>query len=234
MSTFSPGSIHCGCGHAYTVDVADGLHVSLRPDLRQAILDGTFHRFACPSCGRRSTVEKLLAYTDFPRRQWFTVVPRLALARRSEWLRLAERSFRATMVEHAAPIAKAWAPDMIRRVIFGMASLREKLVAFEAGLDDRWLEFVKLEIIYDGTVPVANDGYFHFTSVRGPDLVFEWALPGNPGTTEMVVPRALYDDLQAGAEANRARAHGLFDSSIVDCRTYFVADEAAAVHEDVA
>src|SRR5690606_27679577 len=124
--------------------------VSLRPEVRQAILDGTFHRFVCPSCGRRNTVEKLLAYTDFPRRQWFTVVPRAALTRRSEWLRLAEDSFRATMVEHAAPIVKTWAPDMTRRVIFGLASLREKLVAFEAGLDDRWLELVKLELIYTG------------------------------------------------------------------------------------
>jgi hypothetical protein len=227
MSTFSPGIIRCPCGHDFEVDVADGLHVSLRPDLRDAILAGSFHRFACPRCARVSVIEKLLAYTDFPRRQWLTVVPAAGLARRSEWLRLAEDSFRATMIERAAPMVTAWAPEMTRRVGFGLVSLREKLAAFDAGLDDRILELVKLQMIRAGEVPYTAGAYFHFIELRDWSLVFEWAWPGDAGTSEITAPRALHDDLAARGEEAHALAFDLFTSSIADHRTYSIADETA-------
>lgn len=227
MSTFSPGTIQCECGHSFAVDVADGLHVSLRPDLREAILAGRFHRFSCPRCARVSRIEKLLAYTDFPRRQWFTVVPLAGLARRGEWLRLAEDSFHATMIERAAPMVKAWAPDMTRRVIFGLASLREKLAVFDAGLDDRVIELVKLQMIRAGQVPYAAGAYFHFVALRDWSLVFEWAWPGDAGTSELTASRAAHDELAARGADVHALAFDLFTGSIADHRVYFVADESA-------
>src|SRR5439155_12532074 len=96
MSTFVPSTIACRCGTRYDVEVANGLHISLRPDLRQKILDGTFHRFFCPSCGMTTMVDATMSFTDFPRRQWFTIAPGNGLPWRRTWLDLARDSFQAT------------------------------------------------------------------------------------------------------------------------------------------
>ena len=61
MSTFVPSTIVCRCGERYTVEVANGLHISLRPDIRQQIFDGTFHRFFCPACGMTTMVDTLMS-----------------------------------------------------------------------------------------------------------------------------------------------------------------------------
>ena len=228
MSTFSPATLRCACGHEHAVEVADSLHVSARPDLRAAILAGEFHRFACPACRRASTVEKLVAYTDFPRRQWFTVVPPVNLARRSEWVAYAERSFRAVFLERAAPIVRTWAPSFTRRVIFGLASLREKLVAFDAGLDDRTLEHLKLDLIADGRLGYTPDGYFHLSEVRGDQLVLEWGLPGDRATQELVVPRSEYDVRHASPDL--ARATALLTGPVVDLRVLHVPELAPEVN----
>lgn len=227
MSTFSPGALRCACGHERSVELADSLHVSARPDLRASILAGEFHRFACPQCGRFSTVEKLFAYTDFPRRQWFTVVPPVNLTHRSEWVAYAERSFKAVFIERAAPIVHTWAPMFTRRVIFGLASLREKLVAFDAELDDRRLEQLKVDLIEQGHVIYLPDGYYHLAAVRGAELVFEWAVPGDSGTQELVVSRSEYDALDESPD--RTRATQLLTGPVVDLRTLYVPELAPEV-----
>lgn len=217
MSSFGPATIRCRCEHAYQVDVADGLHISLRPDIRQAILDGTFHRFECPRCGAATIIEDLLAYTDFPRKHWFTVVPRAGVLHMQQWLDIAHASFRATMIERAAPMVASWAPHLTRRLIFGLASLREKLLVFDAGLDDRIVELVKLQLIRDLALPARADGYFHLVAIDHATLRFEHAHPQG-GVFELPMPRALYDRIQWQGDQVRATCPALFDGIAVDHR----------------
>ncbi|MEM9494201.1 MAG: CpXC domain-containing protein, partial [Myxococcota bacterium] len=104
MNPFEPATIRCRCGHEYTAEVATGLHVSSRPELRDAILAGTLHRFVCPACGAPTIIEPALAYTDFPRQHWFTVAPRSGIGDRGGWHALADDSFQSTMVDNAPPM----------------------------------------------------------------------------------------------------------------------------------
>jgi hypothetical protein len=229
VSTFRPAKVRCRCGGAYSVEVAEGLHVSLRPDLRQAILEGAFHRFTCPSCEAVSLVEDVLAYTDFPRRQWFTVVPRSALPRRRAWIELADTSFRQTMVERAAPVATTWAPEMTRRLIFGLASLREKLFLFDAGLDDRVVEQLKLQLIVTRGLGFAEDEYFHVVDLEGGALVLEHSHPDG-GVFTLLAPLSLYDRLLAdrcGGGAARAASHDL----VIDYRAALSPEAPEAARE---
>ena len=226
MSRFVPATVRCSCGLASQVEVAESLHVSARPDLRDAVLAGELHTFRCPDCSRVSQVETLFAYTDFAREQWFIVVPAASITRRNEWLRFAEERFLDVFVRRAPPQVRGWAPRFTRRVIFGLASLREKLVAFDAGLDDRLLEQLKAELIEQRQlVYVAPDGYCHLVSVSGDSLTFEIGFPGDPTTHQVPVPRSEYDALDAADPTRRREA--LFTSPVVDVRTLFVpADEA--------
>jgi CpXC protein len=226
VSTFRSATIRCRCRRDYQVDVADGLHISLRPDIRQAIMDGVFHRFACPHCGTVTIVEDLLSYTDFPRRHWFTVVPRNGIAHRRAWLDIAHASFQQTMVERASPLAMEWAPEMTRRLIFGLASLREKLLLFDAGLDDHAIEAMKLELLPAIGLGFSPDEHFHVVRLDGEEIWFAHSHPQG-GVFEMPVPRAMYRKVEGELGEMRATLPALFADIAVDYRVALIPEAPA-------
>jgi hypothetical protein len=228
MSPFVAATIACACGERYPVRVANGLHVSQRPELRQQILDGTLHRFACPACGKTTQLDDMLAFTDFPRRQWFLVAPHHHLAQRKRYVDLAEQSFRTTMVDHAPPLVVEWSREMTRRVLFGLAALREKLVIGDAGLDDRVVELLKIQLVRDTGAEFSLDHYFHLVAVRGDDLVFERTHPDGE-IRSFTVPRGLYDDLARHPDLARWIADAFPDGLVIDHRAMLAADAAGGV-----
>jgi hypothetical protein len=232
MSTFVHAKVACAaCAHVYDADVAEGLHISTRPDIREDIVAGRFHRFRCPACAAWTTIEKLLAYTDFTRHHWFTVVPTVELPFVAQWREFAEATFRATMLERSpALVQDEMAPRLLRRLVFGLASLREKLIAFDHGLDDRVLEIFKLELLRErGVFPDARLAC-HLLEVSPDALVFELALPGAPPVIDRVsVDRVDYDRLAAGAAELAGRWPELWDDLAVDWRALFIAPPAAQI-----
>jgi len=221
MSTYRLQPIVCRCGSSFEGELWDSLHVSRRPDVRDQILDGTFHRFACPACGQPVGVERRLAYTDFPRRQWFTVFPRIDLRHRDELVAFARASFQATMVERAPALVQAWAPALTERAVFGLASLREKLVVLDAGLDDRLIEALKLQLVRTAGLVLHPDTFLHVVAVESDTLLFEYGPPGRR-PTRLPVPRELYALLGAERERLRGDLPWLFDDILVDHRSVLV------------
>lgn len=233
MSTFIPSRIVCRCGHGYDVEVANGLHISLRPDLRQQILDGTFHRFHCPACGMTTMVDALLSFTDFPRRQWFTVAPSTGMPWRRRWLAIARDSFQATMVNNAPEMVAGWGREMTRRLMFGLAALREKLVIGDAGLDDRVVELLKIQLVRDLRDTLSSDHYFHLVAVAGDDLVFERTHPDGL-IRAFPIPRGMYDALARAPELQAWIDLAFPDGLLIDHRAMLVpeADAADAAADD--
>ncbi|MCB9543886.1 MAG: CpXC domain-containing protein [Myxococcales bacterium] len=219
MSTFVDGLVVCrACAHRYPAEIADAVHVSTRRELRDAILAGELHRFMCPRCGGSTTVEKLFAYTDFDRFHWFVVVPGAELPFVDDWERFAEETFAATMRSHCPPMVRdEWAPRMQRRVVFGLAALREKLMAADAGLDDRVLEGMKLGVLLRGGILPSAGEHLHLVGVDGVSL---WLCHARgSGTVSFSVPRSWYVE----AEAAFARAEGAqFGGLVVDYRAALV------------
>lgn len=228
MSTFEPARIRCRCGTEQDVQLANGLHISARPDIRQQILDGTFHRFACPACGKSIQIEKLLAYTDFPKQQWFTVVPDDELPWRGERVAFAKEVFDRNMVKRAAPMIQEIAPHMTQRVIFGLASLRDKIVSFDAGLDDRLVEALKLQLLRDLGLAFAPGTYFYLAEVTGNDLVFEYAPADSGETKQLTIPRAMLDELAHERPQLEAAMPELWNDIVVDYRVILVPDASAS------
>lgn len=230
MTTVSVSTIICTCGHSFDADVIEGIHVSRRPDLREAVLGGTFHLLECPACGRELQIDKLVAYTDFDREHWFAVAPEPAIHQYREWRDKIADSYDSTMVRCAPQIVReTWAPTMRRRLIFGLASLREKLVVFDLDLDDRVIEAMKLHMITEVGVPFEFGTYLHLRSFEANDLVFEYQAVGMIEPQKIPISRAHHDRLASDPSPLQAQYGFLFDEWIVDQRLWHLPDMSVSV-----
>ena len=146
MAVFHPCAIRCVCGNPITVQLAKSINVTRAPAFRAHILAGEFHRAACPACSRNFTVETTFYYTDFARNSLFKVLPR---GDRHTWRHASGEVEKAS--SYIPPTVMVDAGRTLR-VVFGMDELREKLVAQDAGLDDRVLELLKVLLIYEHPV----------------------------------------------------------------------------------
>jgi CpXC protein len=222
-----PATIACRCGARYSAEVAAGLHVPLRPDLRRQILDGTFHRCFCPGCGMTTLIDDFVVLTDFARRQWLTVAPSTGLPWRERWLAVARDSFEAAMVQGAPAIVASWAPEMTRRLVFGLVALREQLIAAEAGLDDRAVELLKVQLVRDLRDRLSAADYFHLAAVTPVELRFERT--HQDGLIRgFSVPRAVYEALAGDPALPRLSELAFPDGLAIDHRAMLVpADKGA-------
>lgn len=146
MSTFRHYATRCpACGHGHEVEIARGLHITRLPDIRQRLTDGTFQVHRCPACGQSATYEATVVYTDFERHEYVAC----ETARSATWQTAIARHqtvFRDCF-EHGPPISQELGAKFKRRLVFGFRALREKLVAWDAGLDDRVVEAVKGDLL---------------------------------------------------------------------------------------
>lgn len=147
MSSFVPRQISCAqCGTATTRSVCLSLNGPRRPDLVEEIQRGRFQRWPC-ACGAPQVVDHAMLYVDFDQGHWITMLP---LRGETGWARHEQEavaSWRENMVVNAPPIMRRLSGQTAVRCVFGLAALREKLLAWHAGLSDAWLEILKLELM---------------------------------------------------------------------------------------
>jgi CpXC protein len=145
MSTWRERELACACGQAIRARVAVGAHVGRAPQVRTAVLDRSFHRFAC-ACGAVVAVDTQFEYFDLERRQLVLVG---ATSDRGAWREL-EHRLRTTVLralDYGSPLTSDLVARLLPRVVFGLEALREKLVLADAGLDDGLIECVKIRAI---------------------------------------------------------------------------------------
>lgn len=140
MAIVYPYVLKCGCGESVTANLADGVNVSRTPEARDAIVSGRFHRVSCSSCKKTVTAEKSFFYTDLDRGTFIQVKPRQD---RHLW-----RSTSQSLTRAVARVPEELTRGGRKlRVVFGMAELREKLIAEDLGLDDRAVELLKVALL---------------------------------------------------------------------------------------
>lgn len=211
MSTFRHYPTTCpACGHAHEVEIARGLHITRLPNIRRNLLDGTFQVHRCPSCGETAVYEATVVYTDFECNEYVAC----ETARSATWQAALARHqtvFRDCF-EYGPPIAQEMGHRFKRRLVFGFRALREKLILWDAGLDDRVVEAVKGDLLAEeGESPrdvvlrisrVLDGGHLLFAAyepVRPPEDL----APGDPWVLRLPAP---HDFLTAPAATYAARA----------------------------
>lgn len=146
MSTWAVHTVRCRCGVTTEAQLADGLHISRLPEVRERIIAGTFHNVACSGCKEVSVVETKTLYTDFEQFHWVAVAPPWLLGDWATWSEALEKEFHHNMRVAAPPLVRDMADRFRVRLVFGLDALAEKLFAWDAGLDDRVVELMKVRL----------------------------------------------------------------------------------------
>src|SRR5260370_25538495 len=100
------------CAEDLELEVAYSVNAARRPDLRQAILDGTLQRETCIECGATFRLEPELTYLDVSRRLWLLLLPADRLTEWPDLERYAKSLFETPYGPQAAPAARALAAHL--------------------------------------------------------------------------------------------------------------------------
>ena len=157
MSEHRRFQLSCTCGHEFETKLWDALNVTEAKELKGKLLSGEINQVQCPKCQKKSYIEKSLLYHDMDQRLWVQMLPQ---ADRPKWPELQE--------EYQEEIKKNSGPFSNRkyhfRLAFGREELLEKIRIFDANLDDRILELLKVRILTeDETLKTVSDAKVLFS-----------------------------------------------------------------------
>jgi hypothetical protein len=222
MSIFREETIACpACGTEVEFELVQSVSADRRPDLRDAILDGSFQRKECPRCGKAFRVEPEFVYMDFGRGQYIGAWP---VTKRHEWEACAAQTrgvFDDAMGKNAPASARKLGDKLEVRAVFGWHALREKVLARQLGVDDRTLEAVKLVVLRTREETPLPGGHAELRLVGeiDGDLVLGWVGPREPDAereSAMRVPRQLIADIDAEPEKWQSLRDAIGEGDVVD------------------
>lgn len=132
MSTQMNKDIGCPeCSAAVRTEMWPGVCAQEHPELRDRLLDDSFFDWTCPSCGYAAQFQYPCLYHDRERRFMIYLVPGGS-----------GKEFRPVDVSDTFPQLAG----VKKRVVSSPAGLKEKILIFEAGLNDYAVELVKLAL----------------------------------------------------------------------------------------
>ena len=218
MSIFRKHRIPCpSCGTPMDYELVHSVNVDRRPDLREAILDGSFQLQECPSCGTASRCEPEFTYMDQARRQFIAVWP---ASKRHAWKECAEKSratFDAMLGKGATREARAIGEKLDVRTVFGWPALVEKLLARGAGIDDRTLEAAKLAVMRtQAESPLPGTVELRMIAVEDGAPVLAWLGDHDDSRPALKVPRTLLAEIDAHPEKWQPVRQGVGEGDVVD------------------
>ena len=235
MSVYRDRELTCPhCDHRSTHAVALSLDAAHATAERRAILDDTFQRFPCAHCGATFRADGPLIYLDFDAKLWIGVFPAPWALTWWDHENEPRGAFERHMIEHCPPLVRSWAPGFAIRAVFGLDQLREKLVAHEAGIDDRVLEAYKLDLLRGlGPYELAPSARPRLREITTTDAVFHVPRPtlDSPEQCAIVrVPRIEIDRVAADRHGAWAVAISAVSAGpYVDLGRMFAPAPAAAV-----
>lgn len=227
MSIFRTVHMACpSCETPLAFELVLSINAGRRADQRQAILDGSFQRETCPACGAAFRVDPQFSYVDLTRGQYFGVWPQSS---RADWAACAERTragFDTAYGAAAPPEAQALGAGLSVRAVFGWPALVEKLIAADAGIDDRSLEVAKLAILSSRSeTPLPGRRELRAVAARDDAIVIAWVDTETEARADaLAVPRKLIAEI----EADPARWQALRDEVAAGVVVDFQRDMAAA------
>ena len=219
MSVFRTLDVACpGCGTVARLNLVLSVNADRRPDLRDAILDGSFQRFVCAACATGHRVEPAFTYVDLKRRQYIGVWPS---ARRGDWAEAGaatQAAFDQAYGTAAAGSAREIGAGLQVRAVFGWSQLVEKILAAEAGIDDTTLELLKVLVVRrSAETPVPGELELRLVAVESGDPVLAWVDPRDGVAREpRRVKRSLVEGIDAEPEAWASLRADVAQGTVVD------------------
>jgi len=214
MSLIYTSQVECpACGAISSREVASSVAADRRPDLRAAIIDDSFQRFACDHCGAASRLSPTLTYMDVSRSLWILTLP---AEKRAYWESLeagARSIFDDSFGASAPAAAKALAKRLAARVTFGWPALREKLLCQDYGIDDVDLETLKLLLMRTVEAPNVSDTAALRLVGRSTSgsLLLSWIRDADDSQGEILeIPANLIEEIRGAAWSEARQQLGSF------------------------
>jgi len=198
VSIFNNATVACGsCGTEQPVKLASSVNVDRRPDLRQAILDGSFQAETCVKCAATIRIPSSTTYMDSGRGQWIVVDQISKLSAWGAAETFARGLFESTYGPDAPQVAQEIGEGLTPRLVFGWPALREKLVATDQSVADLSLEIMKMEILRSvPKPPLASKMELRLTGGTPEELQFTWIDTDTEAAVNILaVPRSVYEDI---------------------------------------
>ena len=234
MSMFQTEKVSCpNCGNAVDFTVVYSVNADRRPDLREAIMDSSFQRQDCPSCGKTFRLEPEMTYIHVAGKQWILCQPFSKIVAWNELEEQARSTFELAYGPTVSRGAQAIGRDLQVRITFGWAALREKLVCAQRGLDDVTLDLLKFALLRDlDDSPLADDTELRLVDIQEDQIVLAWIQAATEQFVETVeVPRDLYDDIAADQDGWQELRSELSAGPFVDLRRLLVQPVHSEVQE---
>lgn len=233
MSQFSIADIACpACGAAVAFNLVDSVNADRAPELRQAIVDGTFQRTTCATCGSDFRIEPDFNYVEHGRDLWVAVLPIERLRRWREDEADAEARFERIYGARSSPRIREIGRRLRRRLAFGWAAIREKLVIDDLGLDDVTVELCKSAVLGASTsAPVGLGAELRLLGGDDSHLHLGWLRSANESLAEGIrVSRELYREIAADEDGDwQSLREQIGEGMFVDLGRLLIPAPAAAV-----
>ncbi len=199
MSVLTSRSVKCpSCGTVKRRSVAKSVNLRRSPHMRAQIMDGSFQSFDCERCDATYLVDDPFVCFDYHSGDWIAQYPSPDEHQWSEVEPEIDRVIGWALGPTAPPATHAAAKATRLRTVFGLAALREKLVCFEAGLDDATLELTKMRILLDAGQPPVEGPRLRLMAVSADRL--ELAVTRTADDMDLIgsirASRAMYNDAE--------------------------------------
>ena len=160
MSFRMPEKLTCPyCNKTSTVDVYQTVNVTIDPELREKVFNKELFTFTCPLCGKQAILDMPLLYNDMDKQFLIQMCPSEEYA----------KGF--CINNHGIDAMPKWAKDGYRfRAVVGLNDLKEKILVFEAGLNDIAVDLFKHLMLSSDN---AEFDKVFFTRIENDKLVFE-------------------------------------------------------------
>ena len=217
MSQFTIATAVCpACAAEVPFDLVRSVNADRMPSLRAAIVARTFQSKACPTCGTEFRVEPEFNYVEHGRDLWIAALPLERLPHWQDEEAAAEARFERVYGARASPLIQSIGKRLARRLAFGWAAVREKLVAADLGLDDVTLELCKSAVLRaSASAPVGLGAELRLVGADATHLRLAWLRSSDESALESIrAGRALYDEIAADASGDwaplRAQLAGMY------------------------
>lgn len=183
-SETDPVEVPCpGCGRKFLHGAHTLVNARKNPELRDLLIAGRLFEFTCPECGYTASLASPCLYLDPAHRSSIYLVVDEAMGD-------GVAGMFDDLSSDDTPVGRS-----VKRIVFDRHELREKVVALEAGLDDRVIEILKMAITgsakMQGNVDPDADCSVKLIELEGGGLVF--SIDDGEASFTAVMPRGGYD-----------------------------------------
>jgi len=143
------------CGGQHNVTIYKSINTALDPDIKAAVLDGSLFLWECPHCGTQNLMAYECLYHDPEAKLMIWMLPQ----------GMSEGPEKDAIMNQVRAMG-----EYTLRVVANAGDLMEKVLVFDAGLDDRCIELVKyIAAKEEGMDGVTN---LHFYRMQDDVMVF--------------------------------------------------------------